>query len=106
MYVFDEDSLGQEVIEKDIPETYRDRFTAAHMMLIEKLADFDDEIMENFLEDTLVSPTEIYRALRTATLNLDLVPVLCGSAFKNKGIQPLLDGIISYLPSPFGRTFQ
>ncbi len=100
MYVFDEDSLGQEVIEKDIPETYRDRFTAAHMMLIEKLADFDDEIMENFLEDTLVSPTEIYRALRTATLNLDLVPVLCGSAFKNKGIQPLLDGIISYLPSP------
>jgi elongation factor G len=100
MYAFDEESLGQDVIEKDIPEEYRDRFTAAHMVLIEKLADFDDEIMENFLEDTAVSATEIYRALRTATLELKLVPVLCGSAFKNKGIQPLLDSIIHYLPSP------
>ena len=100
MYAFDEESLGQEVIEKDIPEEYRDRFTAAHMVLIEKLADFDDEIMENFLDDTPVSATKIYRALRTATLELNLVPVLCGSAFKNKGIQPLLDSIIHYLPSP------
>ncbi len=100
MYVFDEDSLGQEVIEQDIPEAYRDRFTAAHMVLIEKLADFDDEIMEYFLEDTPVSADTIYRALRIATLKLNLVPVLCGSAFKNKGIQPLLDSIIHYLPSP------
>ena len=100
MYIFDEESLGQEVIVKDIPETYRDRFTAAHMVLIEKLADFDDEIMESFLEDTTVSATTIYSALRKATLELNIVPVLCGSAFKNKGIQPLLDSIISYLPSP------
>jgi len=100
MYVFDEESLGQEIIEKDIPEDYRDRFTAAHMVLVEKLADFDDEIMEKFLDDTPVSAPELYRALRTATLNLNLVPVLCGSAFKNKGIQPLLDSIIHYLPSP------
>ena len=100
MYVFDEDSLGQEVIEQDIPEAYRDRFTAAHMVLIEKLADFDDEIMEYFLEDTPVSADTIYRALRVATLELNLVPVLCGSAFKNKGIQPLLDSIVHYLPSP------
>ncbi|MBL4903428.1 MAG: elongation factor G [Desulfocapsa sp.] len=100
MYVFDEETLGQEIIEKDIPDGYRDRSTAAHMVLIEKLADFDDGIMEKFLDDTRVSATEIYRALRTATLNLDLVPVLCGSAFKNKGIQPLLDSIIYYLPSP------
>ena len=100
MYVFDEDSLGQEIIEKDIPEVCRDRFTAAHMVLIEKLADFDDEIMENFLEDTPVSADTLYRALRIATLELNLVPVLCGSAFKNKGIQPLLDSIVQYLPSP------
>jgi elongation factor G len=100
MLTFDEDSLGQEVIEKEIPEGYRESFTAAHMVLIEKLADFDDEIMENFLEDTPVSATEIYRALRKVTLELNLVPVLCGSAFKNKGIQPLLDSIIHYLPSP------
>jgi len=100
MYVFDEDSLGQEIIEKDIPEEYRDRFTAAHMVLIEKLADFDDEIMEYFLEDTPVSADTLHRALRIATLELNLVPVLCGSAFKNKGIQPLLDSIVQYLPSP------
>lgn len=100
MYSFDEESLGREVIEKDIPEAYRDRFTAAHMVLIEKLADFDDEIMENFLEDTPVSTDTFYRALRIATLNLNLVPVLCGSAFKNKGIQPLLDSIVQFLPSP------
>ncbi len=100
MYTFDEGSLGQEVIVKDIPEEYRDRFTAAHMVLIEKLADFDDEVMESFLEDTPVSATTIYTALRKATLGLHVVPVLCGSAFKNKGIQPLLDTIVSYLPSP------
>ena len=100
MYTFDEESLGQEIIENDIPEEYRDRFTAAHMVLIEKLADFDDEIMEHFLEDTPVSADTIYRALRTATLELNLVPVLCGSAFKNKGIQPLLDSIVQFLPSP------
>lgn len=100
MYTFDEESLGQEIIENDIPEEYRERFTAAHMVLIEKLADFDDEIMEYFLEDTPVSADTIYRALRTATLELNLVPVLCGSAFKNKGIQPLLDSIVQFLPSP------
>ncbi len=100
MFVFDQQSLGQEVIEKEIPETYRDRFTAAHMVLLEKLADFDEEIMDKFLEDTPVSATDIYSALRKATLELNLVPVLCGSAFKNKGIQPLLDSIIRYLPSP------
>ncbi len=100
MYCFDEDSLGQDIIEKDIPEAYRDRFTAAHMVLIEKLADFDDGIMELFLEDTPVSADTIYRALRKATLGQDLVPVLCGSAFKNKGIQPLLDSVVHYLPSP------
>ncbi len=100
MYVFDEETLGQEVTEKDIPDEYRDRFTAAHMVLIEKLADFDDGIMEKFLDDTSVSATEIFRAVRKATLDLNIVPVFCGSAFKNKGIQPLLDGIIHYLPSP------
>ncbi|MBU0943833.1 MAG: elongation factor G [Proteobacteria bacterium] len=100
MYSFDQQSLGQEVIESEIPEAYRDRFTAAHMVLLEKLADFDEEIMDKFLEDTPVSATEIYSALRKATLELNLVPVLCGSAFKNKGIQPLLDAVIRYLPSP------
>jgi elongation factor G len=70
------------------------------MTLLEKLADFDEGVMEKYLEDTTVSATEIYSALRRATLALNIVPVFCGSAFKNKGIQPLLDGVVNYLPSP------
>jgi elongation factor G len=100
MILFDEASLGQEVKELDVPESYKEKFTAAHMILLEKLADFDEEIMGKYLENKPVLPDEIYLALRKATLSLDLVPVLCGSAFKNKGIQPLLDSVIRYLPSP------
>ena len=100
MFTFDEDSLGLEVREHAIPESYKQKFTAAHMVLLEKLADFDEGIMGKYLENNPVSPEEINVALRKATLSLDLVPVLCGSAFKNKGIQPLLDSVIRYLPSP------
>jgi elongation factor G len=100
MLEFSEQSLGQEVIENDIPAEYKELFTAARMTLLEKLADFDEGVMEKYLEDTTVSATEIYSALRRATLALNIVPVFCGSAFKNKGIQPLLDGVVNYLPSP------
>ncbi len=100
MLVFDEQSLGQEVEVRDVPAKYKEEFTAARMVLLEKLADFDEEIMEKYLDDTKVSAPEIYKALRKATLALDIVPVLCGSAFKNKGVQPLLDSVIEFLPSP------
>ncbi len=100
MLSFEEQSLGQEIIEKPIPDEYREIFTAARMTLLEKLADFDEVVMEKYLEDTRVSADEIYAALRKATLALRVVPVLCGSAFKNKGVQPLLDSVIRYLPSP------
>ena len=100
MLTFDEQSLGQDVTESDIPAEYIDKFTAARMALLEKLADFDEDVMEKYLSDTTVSATEIYASLRKATLALEVVPVLCGSAFKNKGVQPLLDAVIAYLPSP------
>jgi elongation factor G len=100
MLVFDEQSLGQEVERREIPGEHIEAFTAARMRLLEKLADFDEEIMEKYLDDTSVSAPEIYRALRRATLSLDIVPVLCGSAFKNKGVQPLLDSVVNFLPSP------
>ncbi len=100
MLLFSEHTLGQEITEQPIPPEYRELFTAAHMSLLEKLADFDEGVMEKYLEDTPVSATEIYSALRRATLSLDIVPVLCGSAFKNKGVQPLLDSVIHFLPSP------
>ena len=100
MLVFGEESLGQEIEVLEIPAEYKETFTAARMILLEKLADFDEGIMEKYLDDTTVSAPEIYSALRKATLSLDLVPVMCGSAFKNKGVQPLLDSILHYLPSP------
>ena len=100
MLSFSEQSLGQEVVESAIPEHYTEVATAARMALLEKLADFDEGVMEKYLDDKPISVDEIYRALRKATLALDVVPVLCGSAFKNKGIQPLLDSVVRYLPSP------
>ena len=92
--------LGQEILEREIPGNYKEKFTAARMMLLEKLADFDEGIMEKYLDDTSVSAPEIYSALRKATISLKIVPVLCGSAFKNKGVQPLLDSVVNFLPSP------
>ena len=100
MLSFDEQTLGQEVAIGDIPATYKETFTAARLMLLEKLADFDEGIMEKYLDNASVSASEIKEALRRATLNLSVVPVLCGSAFKNKGVQPLLDAVVDFLPSP------
>ncbi|PID74309.1 MAG: elongation factor G [Desulfobacterales bacterium] len=97
---FNEESLGQEVERTAVPAEYRDDFTAARMNLLEKLADFDEGIMEKYLNETPITAEEITAALRTATLHLDVVPVFCGSAFKNKGVQPLLDGVVDLLPSP------
>ncbi len=97
---FDEESQGLKITEKDIPEGLKEKSTAARMILLEKLADFDEGVMEKFLEEQYVSAEEIKRAIRSATLKLQVVPVLCGSAFKNKGVQPLLDAVVSYLPSP------
>jgi len=100
MLRFDEASKGLEVKEEAIPDDLQDKSSAARMTLLEKLADFDEEVMEKYLEDQEIAPGEMHRALRKATLSLGLVPVLCGSAFKNKGVQPLLDAVCRYLPSP------
>ena len=100
MLVFDEGSQGLEVIEKAVPDQFLESTTAARMTLLEKLADFDESVMEKYLEERPVSVEEIQHAVRLATLRNQVVPVLCGSAFKNKGVQPLLDAIVDYLPSP------
>jgi elongation factor G len=110
MLVFDEESKGLQYRQEDIPEEFTEEssipeeFTeessAVRMTLLEKLADFDEEVMEKYLEEQPVSADVIHRAIRAATLKLQVVPVLCGSAFKNKGVQPLLDAVIAYLPSP------
>jgi elongation factor G len=100
MLVFDEESKGSQYTEEDVPEEFTEESSAVRMTLLEKLADFDEEVMEKYLEEQPVSADVLYKAIRKATLKLQLVPVLCGSAFKNKGVQPLLDAVIAYLPSP------
>ena len=100
LVLFDDDSKGLTVLKEPIPEELKGKSSAARMILLEKLADFDEGIMEKYLEDQEISPGEIREALRKATNALELVPVLCGSAFKNKGVQPLLDAVVWYLPSP------
>ena len=95
------DELGQTFDVVDIPAELADAAHAAHHALIDGIAEFDDELMETYLEDEgSVSPEMIRRALRAGTLADALTPVLLGSAFKNKGVQPLLDAVIDYLPSP------
>ena len=100
MMRFDEDTKGSRIEYEPVPDEFKEESAAARMALIEKLADFDDRVMEKFLNEQPVSVDDINRAIRAATLSLKVVPVLCGSSFKNKGVQPLLDAVVAYLPSP------
>jgi elongation factor G len=95
------DDLGENFEFQEIPVEYADVAHEAHHALIDSIAEFDDDLTETFLEDEdKVTPDQIRRALRTGTLQSAITPVLAGSAFKNKGVQPLLDAVIDYLPSP------
>jgi len=98
--IWDSDVLGATFSEKDIPDELADMASEYRNTMIETLADFDDEIMEKYLEGEQIGQDEIKKAIRKATIENKLTPVLCGSAFKNKGVQPLLDAIVDYLPSP------
>ncbi len=101
-YLWDQDILGAEFRIEDIPEEYRDAAEEARLGIIDALVDVDDEFMEYALEadEESIPADVIKKALRRATLELKVTPVLCGSAFKNKGIQPLMDAVVEYLPSP------
>jgi elongation factor G len=92
-----------ERIEMDIPAEYMDHCDEARAFLVEKLADYNDEIMGLFLEDQDVSAELLKRAAREATIKLLITPVFCGAAYKNKGVQLLLDAVIDYLPSPLDK---
>jgi elongation factor G len=94
------DELGTEWEEQEIPADMQDDAHEQRTHLIEACADYDDELLEAYLADEEISPDRIKRALRQATLDIKVTPVLCGSSFKNKGVQPLLDAVIDYLPSP------
>jgi elongation factor G len=96
-----DDALGMEPKTIEIPEELREQAEEYHHQLIDAIAEHDEELLETYLMDeTSVTPEMIRRALRKATLAIAVTPVLCGSAFKNKGVQPLLDAVVDYLPSP------
>ena len=92
--------LGTDIEETDIPDAYKDKAEEYRQNLLEALAETDEFIMEKYLEGEAISPTELREAIRRATINLSINPVLCGSAYKNKGVQPLLNAIVAYMPSP------
>jgi elongation factor G len=95
-----EDEMGVEVKETEVPGDLEEAAEEARLHMIEALADHDEELMELYLEDDHLSEERIKESIRQATLNIELVPVLCGSAFKNKGVQMLLDAVLDYLPAP------
>ncbi|NMC82982.1 MAG: GTP-binding protein, partial [Armatimonadetes bacterium] len=94
------DDLGTESEETDIPDDLRDLAIEYREALVEACADVDDTLMEKYLEGDPLTPEDLKRVIRTGTLGNQIVPVLCGTAFKNKGVQPMLDAVVDYLPSP------
>ena len=97
---WDESTLGAEYSETAIPDDLLQLAEQYRTQMLEKLADMDDDLAEKYLAEATVDPNEIRKVIRKGTLDLSLVPVLCGAAFKNKGVQPLLDAVVYYLPSP------
>jgi elongation factor G len=98
--LYDAHSLGAHFEISDIPETYLEEASKQRGILIERLAERDDFLMKKFVDGQEISESDLNRAIREVTLQLKGTPVLCGAAFRNKGVQPLLDAIIHYLPSP------
>ena len=100
--VFDDTTKGREFAWSEIPVEYRAECEEHRDKLVEACADFDEAILAKYLDGKLdeVVPNDLHKALRTGTLQAKIVPVLCGSAFKNKGVQMLLDAVVNYLPSP------
>src|SRR5215468_2220062 len=101
--VWDDDSLGARYRTDEIPAEYREAAEAQREQLLEAVADVDEKLLEKYLEGQPIAEGEVRNAIRQATLQLRLVPVLCGSAFKNRGVQPLLDAVVDYLPSPLDK---
>ncbi|HEY9427944.1 MAG TPA: elongation factor G [Gemmatimonadaceae bacterium] len=98
--VFDESTLGKTFTEEPVPESYTQAVEDARHAAIEAAVEYDDQLLERYLNGEELTVEEIQRAIRKATIANQFVPVLCGASFKNKGVQALLDAVIDYLPSP------
>ena len=98
--IFQEENLGSDFEIEDIPGDYVEEVRKYRDLMIESAAEADDRLLEKYLKGTEIANEDIERALRKGTIEQKFVPILCGAAFKNKGIQQLLDAIVAYLPSP------
>ena len=98
--IYEDENLGAQFRDVEIPEEYADLALAAREEMVEAVAEMDDELLEKYLSGAEVTNDELRAAVRRATVSNDLQPVFCGSAFRNKGVQPLLDAVLEYLPSP------
>ena len=100
LIVWDEERMGQRFQELPVPDEHQDEVEKAYQDLVEAVADLDEQIMERYLNEEGIESGMLHEAIRRACIELKGVPVFCGSALKNKGVQPVLDGIARYLPSP------
>ena len=98
--IWDDETLGAKFHDEEIPEDMRDLAEEWHHKLIEEISEVDEDILNKYIEDEEITTEEIYKAIRKGTIELQFVPVLAGSAYKNKGVQPLLDAVVDFLPSP------
>jgi elongation factor G len=99
-FFYDDETLGAKYVVGDIPENLVDQAKEYREKMIDAVAEFDEQVMEKYLNGHSLTEEEIKRAIRAATIAMKVTPVLCGSAFKNKGVQQLLDAVVDYLPSP------
>ncbi len=99
-YIWDQDLLGSRFTVGPIPNDLAGLAEEARIEMIDAVAEFDDAVLEKYVAGEHLSVQEIRRAIRQAAISSEVIPVFCGSAFKNKGVQPLLDGVVDYLPSP------
>ena len=98
--IYNEGSVGENLVVKEIPAEYQDQAEEYREKLIEAVAEFDENFMEKYLGGEEITIDELKAAIRKATLSVEFFPVVCGSAFKYKGVQPMLDAVVDYLPSP------
>lgn len=99
-FIWDQDEIGEKYSTIPIPEEYKKLVQEVREKIIEKAAEADDRVMQKYLAEEAISAEEIKAALRKATLNLQITPVFCGSAFKNKGVQQIISAVLDYLPGP------
>lgn len=100
MYIWDQDEQGINYSTKDLTDEYKEKVEKARAHMVELIAGQDEVLMEKFLNDEVIEEKDLKRVLRTATIARKLFPIYCGSSWRNKGVQPVLDGIVDYLPSP------